>query len=311
MSCEVPSSPRPLTVWIHCGNEHPDTQTQDWLELGPRLCRRLGFFVACPGFLLRYSFLCLYLFPSFTRVFLIFLLSPFLTLILRGQCRSALWDWSEEGLIFYLRLCVCVCVFVSSFACANVHTVLLVWNKEILVWIYKRIQCWIFISLAAERGHSSKTKTGTVCLFFLLYIFPPPTKHSCKCTPGWRKSVKDLWSAWSSTPSTTPLFDHFAVWRGAGFRPSDDAAHSVNSLLPFSIFTSLSASIPSSLHLLGSRNYLSPCKGASSIPWFIAHCQRNGSCFDWIEGVRAFVSLLGHSCVWDDSWTKGLFFLTF
>lgn len=118
----------------------------------------------------------------------------------------------------------------------------------------------------------------------------------------------------------TPLFHHSGVlwscwWvdegrrRRAGSRPSDDATHSVNSPLPlfylFSIFPSLSTSIPSSLHLLGSRNYLSLCKGASSIPRFIACCQRNGSCFDWIEGVRALVSLLGHSCVCvrDGFWT--------
>lgn len=88
-------------------------------------------------------------------------------------------------------------------------------------------------------------------------------------------------------------------------------AHSLNSPLPlFLSFPHSLTSIPSSLHLLASRNYLSPCKGASSIPWFIACCQRNGSCFDWIEGARAFVSLLGHSCVCvrDDFRMKGLFF---
>lgn len=68
-------------------------------------------------------------------------------------------------------------------------------------------------------------------------------------------------------------------------------------LFLFSIFPSLPTFIPSSLQLPASRNYLSHCKGASSIPWFIACCQRNGSCFDWIEGAHAFVSLLGHSCV--------------
>lgn len=80
-----------------------------------------------------------------------------------------------------------------------------------------------------------------------------------------------------------------------------DWRHSVVNSPPvylFSIFPLLSTSISSSLHLLGNRNYLSPCKGASSIPWFIARCHRNGSFFDWIEGVPAFVSLPGHGYMW-------------
>lgn len=46
----------------------------------------------------------------------------------------------------------------------------------------------------------------------------------------------------------------------------DNLTHSVKSVSGFSVSYLLSASIPSSFHLLGSRNCVSPCKGASSIP---------------------------------------------
>lgn len=75
--------------------------------------------------------------------------------------------------------------------------------------------------------------------------------------------------------------------RGGGRRA--DLLWSTPSLLP------PSTTMFSSLHLTGSRNYLSPCKGASSIPWFIACSRHNGSSFDWIEGAGAVTSLLGHS----------------
>lgn len=109
--------------------------------------------------------------PFLILLFLTFLLSPSSTLILRGRSGCALWDWSKEGLILYLSLCVDVFLYVSSFAPACVHTILLVWNKEILVWIYKRIQwCGVefsFLSLQKE-DTAARWGQGETCTFLLL-----------------------------------------------------------------------------------------------------------------------------------------------
>lgn len=130
---------------------------------------------------------------SFSLVILTFLLSPSLTLIRRGRYGSALWDWRKEGLIPWV--CVCACVCVSSLVHACVHTLSsLVWNREILVWIYKRIQrCGVefsFLSLQKE-DTAARGKTGKVCLFlFTVVHFTPVTNTH----PRWRKSVNDVWS---------------------------------------------------------------------------------------------------------------------
>ena len=127
---------------------------------------------------------------SFSLVVFTFLLSPSLTLIRRRRYGSALWDWRKEGLIPYLNVCVCVCVwvdvciYVSSFVHACMHTPLLVWNREILVWIYKRIQwCGVefsFLSLQKEDTVARRRQGKFAFLFRAVWLPPTPTppKHT-------------------------------------------------------------------------------------------------------------------------------------
>lgn len=166
------------------------------------------------------------------------------------------------------------------------------------------VQCW------AEFPFLSQWQTEKVCLFVQRPL--PHLRRARERVPCWRRSVNDVWSShlwWSSshTLSYYLCFQGFCALVSRSMRAASRGEGWLQALMLltlrslvclFSIFPLLSTSISSSLHLLGNRNYLSPCKGASSIPWFIARCHRNGSFFDWIEGVPTFVSLPGHSSMW-------------
>ncbi len=136
-------------------------------------------------------------------VILTFLFFPSHTLIRQRRYGSALWDWRKEGLILYLSmhvfvcLCVYVCTHMSSFVNACLHTPLLVWNMEILAWMYKRIQWrgveFLFLS-PQEEDTAAKRREGK--LAFLFSAVHPLPKHTVTSTqPCWRKSVNDVWSS--------------------------------------------------------------------------------------------------------------------
>lgn len=101
-----------------------------------------------------------------------------LTLICRRRYRSALWDWRKKGLI-PTYLCVCVCVWVAEcmLACTPL---LLVWNWEILVWIYKRIQwrCVEFSFLSLQKKESAPTLRQGEFVFLFRVVHPLCTKHT-------------------------------------------------------------------------------------------------------------------------------------
>lgn len=170
---------------------------------------------------------------------------------------------------------------------------------------YDAALSWISISFTADT--MAEWESLSFC------SASPPTPENSQKTCPVREGVWMMYGALICDKAHPTLFPTTCVFRafvlllagrwGQLLEEEADCRHSCcyrSSPLIYllSIFPLLSTSISSSLHLLGNRNYLSPCKGASSIPWFIARCHRNGSFFDWIEGVPAFVSLPGHSYMW-------------
>lgn len=164
-----------------------------------------------------------FLFPRFfCLVILTFLLLPSLTLILQWLRWSALWDWRKETLIPYL--CVSMCVSVSVHMGESIHTalwlhacmhsILLVRNRGILVWIYKRIQ-WCSVEFSfrqryCRKRHNGKREQTEKFVFCPLHHQTPITKH----TPCQRKRVNDVWSSrlrWcsSNTLSYNSCFQQF------------------------------------------------------------------------------------------------------
>lgn len=80
-----------------------------------------------------------------------------------------------------LPTCVCVYtqVYVSSFVHACMHTLLLVWNREILVWIYMRIQwCGVEFSflLLQKKNTAARQRQGKFVFLFRAHPNPPNTE---------------------------------------------------------------------------------------------------------------------------------------
>lgn len=131
---------------------------------------------------------CLFLLPcngylssSFASVFLIDSVPSFSPLFSHTNPQEKVQVCSlglkEKGFNTYLCVCVCVWVAECMLACTPL---LLVWNWEILVWIYKRIQwrCVEFSFLSLQKKESAPRLRQGEFVFLFRVVHPLCTKHT-------------------------------------------------------------------------------------------------------------------------------------